>query len=738
MKKIIYSFLTIGAILFAASCAEVAPYEPAPVPTGDQVYFDNTLPAIYDISAVEEDVHTIVIPISRVNSSDILNIPFSNTCEGQTEGVTIPVNVNFAQGSNTADIEIVVDKTKYAEDARSVITLKITREEHITPYGADSYTFTITNPKPTSWKVFDTGVMTEGGWGETEKGKTLYYMEIDATHRLCKVPECFGFETRAAGGEYDVQDYVFMWDTETDEICVPPFYMGFTDEGEDFLVSDAAGFYALYQGLAEPAYTVEYFDWAVSFLKRNGFTVPHYDGNGGFYLGDWMYALPSTMGYSFGDLQDTFICDSFVRTTDYNTDITWAPIALGKLTSEAFKLEDVDIKVCVGEDPDYDETAPSNLYYIQNYFEEGSGLAFKVVASDATEEAVYSIEDCANIQHTGSIVFGREIGASIVGRKSVISGPIDGTHFPVDIDLCVKLSLYDISIGERGETVYTKAVDLGEFMEKVTLTDPAWYAASQLSGLSKEYYVSPYVINGVDCADMSAMQWEGEIEDAGSDEDGVEWLAIHNIIPLPTSYVADNTIYAEWYEGMIYLANGTPFESDFSYGGESYPLYALVYDSNADEISNDEYDYLLGGYFITEDESYESVPFVNYPYNEGVANADGLAFLAEDFDYVGFIKEFEFLFADEAGTSAKAVKSSVASRSSLVPAKWQVKTLAKAKALRNMSQAIHKTFNLPSTKVPYARTESSLRSFKHKGTLNTSKMKEAGSARKTLRKFEGK
>ena len=737
MKKILYSIFALGSIFFYASCApETDPYKPAPVPDGDQVYFPSTIITDYDLSAETETEVTIDLPLLRVKDASALEVNISSEIDGQEEAVSVAAVASFTAGSNETVVPVKVDVPGFEQDSTCVITLTIADEASTTPYGASKVTITITNPKPAEWIKFDKGVMVEAGWGEKEEGKEMYYKAFRGSIVECKVPDCFGYEAHAAGEEYDVQDYVFYWDQETNVCYVPPFFMGYVEDGVDYYCSDAAGFYSLYYGwyTLDDFMSEEYAAWAPAWMAKNGFTVPSYDGNGCFYLGDWLYEVAdgaaTGYGIQFGGAQDTFTGGSFNRTTNYNKDISWTNAAFGTLDSEAWKVKGVDIVLAKGEDPDFDEETPSDLFYIRDYFSKGSGLAFKVVASDDTPEATYAIEDGVNVQYTGYEVFGKEVGANIVARKSTISGPIDG-NFPVEINLCVNLDLYEVGTDEEGKPTYTKVYALGEFNEVITLTSAAWYNIDQLYGLNKEYYVGDFIATALDLSEGQVMSWPMSIEDGGEDE-GVSWLVFKNFAPFAPQYVPDNRFYVEWYggDGLLYFLNGTPCEGTFEYGGESYPLFSLLLDSESEAFDEEEGDYLVAGYYFNEATEYESIPFVNYPYNIGLSNADGLAFTAYEFGDLAYLAQFELFFdegeADSAASSARACTAAgpaPAKREGLTSARWEVKTLSRVMALKEASAKMHKALGLQTTAAPSLNRRFDVADFHKAGVeINASNM----------------
>lgn len=340
MKKILYSIITATVALTLVGCMKTEQnYTPNPQNPGDNLFFPTD--ANTTVGLDKEGPYQFDITVVRGgDTTDPLAVALDITGEAIDENfITIdPAVANFAAGEATAKVTAVVDKDKLGLNKATTFTIAIADKSQTSPVGDVSLTYSVTILLP--WLVFDTGVLTEspGWWRETEK-KTLYYQEISPTLWLCKLPQCWGYKTMAEGKEYDCQDYMFYWDKETNFLYVCYGYMGYTDsDGIPIYVATYADLYigqAYLQGKSDLSpEDIGTDDWfAAQDYYLNGVygpdARPHYDGNGGFYLGD-SYLCDMLMedgkyfGYAYTtkDTPDSFICDGFER-FDYTTTIEY-------------------------------------------------------------------------------------------------------------------------------------------------------------------------------------------------------------------------------------------------------------------------------------------------------------------------------------------------------------------------------------------------------------------------------
>lgn len=323
MKKLEY-ILGIAAIALSlvACTSKEQNYTPTPAYPGDNVYFPNTLSSAVNL---EQGATSFTLPILRnETSTDAIDVPILAAGDAIDGGyISVPGTVSFAAGQTEAVINIAVDPEKLGLNNAVGVTLAIADEGATMPYGDSSITLSISIPLP--WLVFDTGTIYETPyWGEQET-KTLYYQVLSDKIWQFKVVGCFGHDTIAGGGSYDVQDYRFYLNTETNQIYIPKQWMGYINSNGKVWFLDESEYYNWYwkddgYGFAEG--TPEWFAFCDSFrAKYPEDYYPFYDGNGGFYLAD-MYVAgePGTADY-LGDYvwyaktgqYDSFICDSFVR-----------------------------------------------------------------------------------------------------------------------------------------------------------------------------------------------------------------------------------------------------------------------------------------------------------------------------------------------------------------------------------------------------------------------------------------
>lgn len=326
MKNIIKSvFVFVALTLASVACVkEQNPYQPAEPATGEQVFFPNTISAQIELS---KDQTSFDIPVLR-NTTALEAIDVAVEASGTgVEIFDIPGTVSFKSGEKESKITINYNPAELPTNVFYDVVLKISDASLTTPYGNAALTFSAGVSLP--WIAFDEGIMYETPyWGEQEE-KTLYYQQISETIRFCRVPECFGYETIKAGDPYDVQDYTFYWNTETNQIYVPKQWMGYANSNGETWFMDESEFYNWYwAGYGYAAGTDEWFAFCDLFRsKYPGDYYPYYDGNGGFFLADYYTAgEPGTSAYLgryTGGVGDSFICNSFVR-ADYTIDAQYA------------------------------------------------------------------------------------------------------------------------------------------------------------------------------------------------------------------------------------------------------------------------------------------------------------------------------------------------------------------------------------------------------------------------------
>ena len=325
MKNIIKSvFVFVALTLASVACVkEQNPYQPAEPATGEQVFFPNTISAQIELS---KDQTSFDIPVLRnATALEAVDVAIEASGEGLLV-FDVPGTVSFQNGSKESKITISYDPAVLPTNVFYDLVLKISDASLTTPYGNAALTLSVGVSLP--WIAFDEGIMYETPyWGEQEE-KTLYYQQISETIRFCRVPECFGYETMKAGEPYDVQDYTFYWNTETNQIYVPKQWMGYANGNGETWFMDESEFYNWYwAGYGYAPGTDEWFAFCDLFRsKYPGDYYPYYDGNGGFFLADYYTAgEPGTSAYLgryTGGVGDSFICNSFVR-KDFTSSVAY-------------------------------------------------------------------------------------------------------------------------------------------------------------------------------------------------------------------------------------------------------------------------------------------------------------------------------------------------------------------------------------------------------------------------------
>lgn len=347
MKRFIDILSLAACALSLAACAdEGQEYIPNPPYPGDNVYFASSIQTNVNL---EQGATEFTVPISRgADASAAITVALASKGTAvETGSCTVPGEVSFAAGESVASITVAVNPDILGLNNAEDLTILVADGNRTTPYGQPSVALRVSIPLP--WIVFDSGVMYETPFWDEEEIKILYYQQISDNIRYCRVPECFGHNAIAAGEEYDVQDYCFYWNTETNALYIPKQYMGFTDPdyGETWFC-DESEFYNWYwkdsEGFGQEPGTPGWFNALDSFRARYPEDYyPYYDGNGGFYLSDTYTAgEPGTddffdmyfTNYQYGC--DSFICDNFIR-LDFDCSVEYGGMYVD-IESNAFAI----------------------------------------------------------------------------------------------------------------------------------------------------------------------------------------------------------------------------------------------------------------------------------------------------------------------------------------------------------------------------------------------------------------
>lgn len=581
-KFIQYLALASVAAFGLASCVEEAPaYEPAEAAGTAEVFFSPSLPATYNLKGNDG---AISVTVSRVQSAGTLTANLSSSAPAE---FSVPASVTFGDGSKTASFTITFDPNDLEEDVTYPFTVTILNET--TPYGAAEYSFTAS--VPSAWNVFGTGDLNEVWWGETEPKKTIYYQDLSETLRYCKIEGCFGYETIAAGEDYPVQDYVFYWNTETNQIYIPIRSMGYvpSNYGVPVYYGDESAFYNLYweQYQLEEG-TDEWFDFCDQFRASYPEDYyPYYDGNGGFYLADqYIVGKPGTSEYqgryNSGSDWDFLICDGFERFTDYNDDAHFgASKALYEGVAESMLFATgstpVTFEQSLRYDADYEfdpeeDDEVYTTYYLADYFDEGQCLAFKALIPELLEEGA-EIEDVDNEQPAGIQVMGQDLYVSVKGG-SVSLSKVDGETFPV---FSITLNVY------TKDAEGTVLSDFGKITEvyKALAYGKNGYTLDDIWGGYKEDYLGTWEMYSTE--DGVEYAYPVLITDEGRDEDGTEWVKITNLSGYDGWSGMVDELYAT-FSNYTLLVPGQDLEYPVTYGGTQHVVSVYPADPDTETI----------------------------------------------------------------------------------------------------------------------------------------------------------
>jgi len=676
MKNRLYLSILAAAVACAVpSCTETPEdYVPAESETGNAFYFASNSATSFTMT----EGGSITVPINRVNASEAATVTF--TVVADKDVFTVPESASFDAGSQVANINIAYDFNKAVVGQPYTLSFKINSES--SQYGLD--TLAITATSPSQWVDFLNPVTKKPAlvtfstnWVGEDILAYIHYVEDENGVRSCQTyNESFvsGSDTykNTYFGLEDNDHLTFKWYTKEKNssgyqmIEVPVHVIGTNSNYGEIEACDYFHYYYTINGITK--YGSTYLEFAPN-AESMGLKLPYYDGNGGFYI-NLAYPI-NTSGRWYGEYEDVGIAEGFERTIDYNT-LSYSEKWIADVESEFFGDSWSDQKVSIGDDD-------STLVYLPQYFTDTTGLAFRV-----NEEG--QVEDVDNEQYTGVDTWGDKIYVT-VKKGEVLSVSDEG--YP---SYAVTLSVYSKRYNEEDST-WTKNTDYGSVTDTISVTADAWYSADALTGLKKATYTGySWVMEATDFSSGDREQI-GLIyfEDAGTDEDGNEWLTMKGASGWGSNYWAKgDSLSVMWYGGYLYLPAQT-IEDSFTYNGEAYDIGVYLLNSKGQSYTDK--GYLLGGY-STDD---KLVAFTNYPSNEG--KVDGLYWLSD----IGYISAFYeiALYAYEnlnpEGSSLEVGKRPVLSLDGRKP------DLHKEglKAATSRVKAANKVFSLePATNVP--------------------------------------
>ena len=122
------------------ACSDSDDYEWAPLPDGQEVYFANNMSTTYTLDNQET---SFIVPVTRINTAAAATVTISATAATSNTDLSnfdIPTSVSFAAGAQIAEITIGYDAEAIGPNNTQSITLSITDQSAITPYGLSSIT----------------------------------------------------------------------------------------------------------------------------------------------------------------------------------------------------------------------------------------------------------------------------------------------------------------------------------------------------------------------------------------------------------------------------------------------------------------------------------------------------------------------------------------------------------------------------------------------------------------------
>lgn len=314
--KNIFKIFAIATVAFAAlSCVKEQEHKPgeADLEGCYGVYFpvqEASGSHTYDPSMEKE----IIISVTRSKTKDAIKVPYeiiTDTPEEFTCG-----EIAFEDGQTETSMKISFPKIKTGVTYK--LSLAITDPKYASKYnaGACNFDFSVACVQWETFKGTGTatkGVLREFTADEPYEVEMQYYETSYQNIRFCKL-------IRGEGKP----DYEFYWNTKTNNLYVPNQWATTLSDETQAWIGAAADFYNAYNNWGVEVPGDEYFDWAPKWIAKNGFQQPVYDGNGGFYLADWVYicvnGVPTGRGWQFGaevdSEKDLFIAPGFIR-VDY-------------------------------------------------------------------------------------------------------------------------------------------------------------------------------------------------------------------------------------------------------------------------------------------------------------------------------------------------------------------------------------------------------------------------------------
>lgn len=278
--KRLTAFLTV--ILIAVSCKDDGS---APASGSECYFFQESFS--FNVSSNPE----IEIPVVRLGTSGDVTVSVSST---GTSIFSVPSQVTIKDGERIGNLVVTYDKSRL--EFNEVYGLEISISGYSSLFGYGKALAAI--EYPTSYYEYGKGTIEEGWWGEQED-KVMYARDYAKNVLQCYLPDCWGHDS---GAGYDVQDYVFYWNTETNKVYVPLQYMGTTGGDKvKWNIADRGVLACMFGGPGYKEGSSEWMSYVDDWYKNAGLVQPYYDPvKKAFWLSDTAAVDPATGKVVYG------------------------------------------------------------------------------------------------------------------------------------------------------------------------------------------------------------------------------------------------------------------------------------------------------------------------------------------------------------------------------------------------------------------------------------------------------
>ncbi len=233
----------------------------------------------------------IEIPVVRLGTSGDVSV---NVTATGSSVFSVPSQVTIKDGERVGNLVVTYDRSRLAYNEEYALELSISGYASLFGYGKAVATIEY----PTSYYEYGKGTIEEGWWGEQED-KTMYARDYAENVLQCYLPDCWGHDS---GADYDVQNYYFYWNTETNKVYVPLQYMGTTGGDKvKWNIADRGVLACMFGGPAYKEGSSAWMSYADDWYRSAGLTQPYYDpAKKAFYLSDTAAVNPETGKVVYG------------------------------------------------------------------------------------------------------------------------------------------------------------------------------------------------------------------------------------------------------------------------------------------------------------------------------------------------------------------------------------------------------------------------------------------------------